>query len=353
MDRAYYLNLAASGLRMPIGAHLTLHEKPDPDAVARDGNQLGEVVIETARRYGTPLAIPLMDLDLEKTLWLSAAQIPAENIAQFHFETEPPPAPIAELETQPMTSRPARFRAILEAVSLVAGQPDLLPIGMAIGPFSLMTKLVRNPIAAIFAAGRGASDNNAPAVAILERVLDQAVQIVTWSVRRQCAAGAKAIVICEPAAGTAYVSPRQMTGKADVFDRYVITPHRRLKAVLDECGADLIFHDCAEVTDEMLRRIVELDPAILSLGSFRKLWEVAALIPKTTVLFGNLPTKQFYSDADMSVTEVERRTRELLEGMRSTGHPFILGSECDVLSVEGRADAIKNKVETFMRAGRD
>ena len=48
MDRHYYIALAQSGLRMPIGADLVLHEKPDPAAILTDGEALGRVVEETA-----------------------------------------------------------------------------------------------------------------------------------------------------------------------------------------------------------------------------------------------------------------------------------------------------------------
>jgi hypothetical protein len=36
--------------------------------------------------------------------------------------------------------------------------------------------------------------------------------------------------------------------------------------------------------------------------------------------------------------------------MRDVGHPFILGSECDVLSVPGYEQTIKAKVEEFLKA---
>jgi hypothetical protein len=41
---------------------------------------------------------------------------------------------------------------------------------------------------------------------------------------------------------------------------------------------------------------------------------------------------------------------DLLERMRGTGHPFILGSECDVLAVAGSEAAIMAKVDAFLGA---
>jgi hypothetical protein len=91
-----------------------------------------------------------------------------------------------------------------------------------------------------------------------------------------------------------------------------------------------------------------IHPAILSLGSSRKLWEDASLVPMDVVLFGNLPTKSFYSDGAMPIEEVVRRTNELVANMKACGHPHILGSECDVLFVPEAADAIRKKVDAMM-----
>jgi hypothetical protein len=87
---------------------------------------------------------------------------------------------------------------------------------------------------------------------------------------------------------------------------------------------------------------------MLSLGSSRRLWEDAALVPKQTVLFGNLPSKRFYAD-DLTCAMVRQQAGELCERMKAAHHPFILGSECDVLSVPGREEAIQSKVEAMLR----
>jgi hypothetical protein len=87
---------------------------------------------------------------------------------------------------------------------------------------------------------------------------------------------------------------------------------------------------------------------ILSLGCSRKLWEDASLVPKDVVLYGNLPSKSFYSDGAMPVEEVVRRTEELVAKMKACGHPYIVGSECDVLFVPGAQDTIRAKVDAMM-----
>jgi hypothetical protein len=99
----------------------------------------------------------------------------------------------------------------------------------------------------------------------------------------------------------------------------------------------------------MVQRFATLDPAIISLGSSRLLWEDAARLPKTTVLYGNLPTKKFYSDTLISVEKVRQLSAELTRRMRAVGHPFILGSECDILSVPGSERTIQAKVEAFLQ----
>jgi uroporphyrinogen-III decarboxylase len=168
-------------------------------------------------------------------------------------------------------------------------------------------------------------------------------------VRSQIAHGARAIMICEPAANTSFLSPRQLRSGSGIFERLVMEPNLRLKAVLESGNCDLIFHDCGELIDSMVEAFAHrLHPVILSLGGSRKLWEDARLVPKDVVLYGNLPTKLFYSDGAMPVEEVIRRTEELLANMKACGHSHILGSECDVLSVPDARDTIMKKVDAMM-----
>lgn len=340
MERSYYLGLAEAGLRMPIGTHLVLHEAPDHEAIVLDGERLGDVVVRTAGRFNTPLAVPLMDLKLEKEALLSARGVDAAQIDSYHFTEVPSSAPDFALTP--------RMRATCEAIRHVAKHPGLLPMGMGIGPFSLMTKLVSDPITPVFLAGTGLTGDDEPEVALLERAMELGTELILQYFSAQIDAGAKAILVCEPAANLVYFSPNQLADGYEIFDRYVTAPMRRIKALLDSRGVDLVFHDCGELTTGMVERFATLDPAMLSFGCSRVLWEDAALVPKTTVLYGNLPTKRFPA-SQLTVAEVERLARELLDKMRATGHPFILGSECDVLSVAGSEREIIAKVEAFMK----
>lgn len=343
MSRETYLSLAAAGHRAPIGTHLVLHTKPDAKAILLDGRRLGGVAVETAERFETPLAIPLMDLTLEKAAMLASLGIPESEVDGFHFDL--PPDDSREFSPTP------RMRATCEAIAHVASQSPLVPLGMGIGPFSLMTKLVKDPITPVFLAGSGMTGEDEPEVAVVEKCLEAGLRVILGYLGAQADAGAKAIIVCEPAANLVYFSPNQLEESFEIFDRYVMSPMKQIKSLLDARGVDLIFHDCGELTDGMVSRFAALDPAMMSLGCSRTLWNDAALVPKTTVLYGNLPTKKFYSP-QLTVADVERLAGELLEKMSAVGHPFILGSECDVLSVPGSEMEILSKVDAFMKIPR-
>jgi len=342
--------LAARGHRVPIGTDLILSEKPDAGEILLHPDRLGQVVVEAASRYRTPLALPLMDLTVEKHALLSSRGIASDEIATFHFTPDSLPEPEARADFLSRFAPEAdpRMAAQAGAVRYVAAHSDLLPIGMAIGPFSLMTKLLAEPITPVYLAGAGASAEDDDEVALMEGVLDLSLQVVLKYVRFQINSGARAIIICEPAANRVFVSPKQMEQGSDIFDRCVMKPNRQVSALIRSLGAELIFHDCGELTTSMLHQLATLQPAMLSLGSSRVLWEDAAIVPKDIVLYGNLPTKKFYSDDLVSAAEVKRMVCELESRMRAVGHPFILGSECDVLSVKGAESPIRTKVDTML-----
>jgi hypothetical protein len=334
---------------MPIGADLVLHEEPDPDASRNDGAALGRIVERTARQWRTPLAIPLMDLRLEQSDFLACCGVSAREAEKFHF-TSPLDEYLLESLCAAQTS-PLGPGSIArnDAITHIASIPELLPVGMAIGPFSLTTRLMADPIAAVALAGGGMGPDESPEVRLLWQCLRLAEVAVQRAVRSQVAHGARAIMICEPAACTAFVSPRQLRAGSDIFERLVMEPNLRLKTLLDEMNCDLIFHDCGVLIDSMVEAFAKrLHPAMLSLGSSRKLWEDARLVPDDVVLYGNLPTRSFYSDAAMPVEEVVRRTDELIANMKTCGHAHILGSECDVLYVPEAREAILKKVEEMM-----
>lgn len=349
MNRQFYLDLAASGLRFPIGADLVLHEEVDPLNVRNDGRALAGVIERAARRWGTSLAIPLMDLRLEKVDLLAMAGIGETEAETYHFTSPLDEATLAKLcgvQTEPVC---AGSRARDEALSIISQHKDLVPVGMAIGPFSLTTRLLADPITAGAMAGSGVTVEESDEVRLLWQCLRVAEAAVLRSLTSQIEHGAKAIMVCEPAACTAYISPRQVKAGSLLFEHLVMEPNLRLKAVMDEAGCDLIFHDCGELVDPMVEAFAHrLHPVMLSLGSSRTLWEDARLVPKDVVLYGNLPSKHFYSDETMPVAEVARRTGELAAKMKACGHPHILGSECDVLFVPDAQETIRRKVDAML-----
>lgn len=348
MHRQFYLDLARSGLKMPIGTDLVLHEHSDAEAILLDGTRLGQVVEEAAGRYRTPLALAHMDLEVEKIALLALLDIPADQAPTYHFAECPSDALVATFERRLGAPLIPRLQAQVEAVSYVARRTSLVPVAMCIGPFSLATKLLADPITPIFLAGTGTTAAEDVEVRRFERVLAMALQVVSRSIQAKIQAGAKAVCIAEPAANKVYFSPKQLEKGADVFERYVMKGHRAIRQLLREAEVDLVFHCCGELIDRMVRDFASLDPAILSLGSSRRLWEDAALVPRTTILFGNLPSKRFYADNLITRDEVAHMASELSGKMDQVGHPFILGSECDVLSVPGREETIKSKVAAFL-----
>jgi uroporphyrinogen-III decarboxylase len=346
ISRQFYFDLAASGHRMPIGTDLVLHEKDDPAAIKLDGVALGRVVEESAKRYRTPLAIPLMDLTVEKEAMLGILGIPPAEIATHHFHSAPTKDMFDAINSGLRKSLTPRMSANNECIGYIAKNTSLIPCGMSIGPFSLMTKLIADPISAVYMAGMGVTGDEEREVKAIEMALELSLRVVLRTISSQIEAGAKMMIICEPAANVVYLSPKQLKKGSDIFERFVMAPNRQIKALLDEFEVDLFLHDCGELTNEMVSTLASLDPVILSLGGSRILWEDSALVPSDVVLYGNLPTKKFFS-ADMSVADVVRMTNELADRMSADGHPFILGSECDVLSVPGSHEAIVEKVAAF------
>jgi len=348
--RRRLIALAREGHRAPIGADLVLAEHTDRERLLHDGAALGRVMIEAADRYDTPLALSLMDLRLEKRDLLRRLGLGDTDVDTYHLTQPPDEAMMAAAQRSDEAPFDPRARAHLDAIACAAQQPGRIVCGMAIGPFSLMTKLLADPITAVALAGMGRRAEDEPDVALAERALELARGAVRRSIAAQADAGAAAVCVCEPAANTTFISPRMIADGSDVFDRFVMQPNREVAAQLHHAGVGLIFHDCGELTDGMVRAFADdLHPAMLSLGSSRVLWRDAVLTPDDVVLYGNLPTKRFYCDTELSVDAVEAMTCELISKMRPTGKPFILGSECDVLSVPGRHELITRKVERMLR----
>jgi uroporphyrinogen-III decarboxylase len=349
MNRSYYLQMAKAGARMVLATDMVLKEKANHEALLNNGNELGKIILESANRYDLPLALPFMDLSLEKEWLLTVLDIEKSAIEKFHFDDILDESIIQQVREKLEFVTTTRIEATCNALSYVAKNSDRLSVGMCIGPFSFMTKLMSEPISPVFLAAMGGTSTDDASIKNVEIVLQLAELVITKYIQKQAAAGAKAICVCEPAANKVYISPNTMTEETgDIFDRYVISINQKLTDEMAKNGVDLIFHDCGDITPLMLKKISTLHPVILSLGSPVKLWDAALIVPKDIVLFGNLPTKQFFMDETISPERVEEMSLELLTKMEATHHPFILGSECDVLSVNGYEKTILNKINIML-----
>ena len=203
---------------------------------------------------------------------------------------------------------------------------------MLIGPFSLMTKLLADPIIPVFLAASGITGEEDQSVKNVETILKMAVAVIKRSAQMQIDAGARLICICEPAANVAFISPDLLAGDTDIFERYVLFNNRQITELMKVNHVDLLLHDCGELSNTMLQKLCSLDPVILSLGSSRELWSDAYLVPEHIVLFGNVSTKNLVYIPE---AQLKHTINDLKEKMSKTGHPFILGSECDIMSIPG------------------
>ncbi len=351
MSRNLFLDLASRGHRVPIAADLVLHQHPDAGQILRDGERLGAVVAEAAAAFCTPLAFPIMDLRLEKAELLRHFGVAEDAVEKFHFTAPPIPEQRRDYARFVREASPSvRVTAALGALRYIRTRTKLFPVGMCIGPFSLTSKLMADPITPVYLAGSGVSAADEPAVALLEACLEISLTCVMRQVEQSIAAGAQAVFIAEPAANQIYFSPLQLADGSDIFERCVLQPNRRIAALLADRGVELIFHCCGELADVMLDSFCALHPAMLSLGSSRQLWKDATRVPKDIVLYGNLASKMFYSDQFMPVARVADLTAGLAARMAACGHPFILGTECDTLYVPEYAEAIRKKVECLLKA---
>ncbi len=334
---------------MAFGADLVIKSKENHDQILKDGKELGKCIIEATEKYSAPLALPYMDLKIEKEDMLNLLEIPPKEIEKFHFESGIDDDYLEKLKASIDASPTERMKATCDAIHYVGANSDYLPMGMCIGPFSLYTKLVSEPITPVFMKSMGVEGDTDQSVKDLDIVLEMALLVIERWIKMQIEAGAKAVCVCEPAANSVYISPDILTENAeDIYDRLVINANKRLCKIMAEHDVDLILHNCGELTDIMVKKMCKLDPAVLSLGSSRVLWEDAKLIPDNIVIFGNLPTKQFFLDDTMTKEKVKVLTEELDNKMKDTGHPFVLASECDILYVEGYVDSILSKVDIML-----
>lgn len=349
MSREFYLKLAEEGFAMPLAVDLYVHELSSPEAIDQDPAEMARVMIAAAKDLNTPLAIAPMDLRVEKDALGRMLGVAESELEKFHL-TEPLPADqfktLCEDLDRGQMSR--RMQVLCDALAIVSRESDLRPVGMSIGPLSLLTKIIADPITSIYMIGQGLGPEDDEDVELALQVLDIGRRLVKTYVRAQVRAGACEMIICEPAANTAYISPKMMDEEgSDVFEKCVMEGALEIAGTIRDAGGELIFHDCGELTPSMIRNFNRLRPVMISFGSPVKLSDAAALVEKDIVLYGNIPSKHFPSESVMPLEKVRMLSDELLGEMAATGHPFILGSECDILCVECSRQSIFTKTKAI------
>ena len=226
MNREYYLELAKKGQRMIFGTGLILEEKPDYSEILNDGKRLGEIFVEAADRFKCPVALPLMDLSIEKSELLNLLGITEKDVFRFNYNLSDE---IIEKLKDNLDKKPIpRLKSLCDAICYVKQNSGLIPVGMLIGPFSLMTKLLVDPIVPVFLAASGISGEEDPGIKNVEILLELAVIIIKRSAKLQIDAGAELMCVCEPAANMAFISPDLLTEDNDIFDKYVISYNKQI-----------------------------------------------------------------------------------------------------------------------------
>jgi len=329
---------------MPLATGFLLAEQANATVIVKDGELLGQIIVDSVERFHTPLALPPMDLNLEKFALCRQLGLEEKKWERFQFITKPDVDALVD-QFEPLSD--PYLSANLQAISMIAKEEGLIPAGMAIGPFSLAIKFMQDPITPIYLAGMGAEDES---VELFESILALSMGVVQKYVLAQLHCGAKIIVLAEPGANTTYFSPIQIKGGATCFQRYAMDNLHRLNATIKKTGAELFFHCCGELCPEILHAFSQMEPLVLSLGSSRNLWQDAEQISPNTIIYGNLPSKKFFNDKELTVEEVYKQSLELIEKMISIAHPFILGTECDVLSVPGYHQTISRKIDAMYEA---
>ena len=158
--------------------------------------------------------------------WCAVVRPEVAEPDTFHFDAPPSTADLDRARDQGDAPVPGPATAPTSTRSPRSPlRPGLTPLGMAIGPFSLATKLARRPDRRRGpgrprrAARRTSRSSRWP-----RRARGLAELAVHRSLRAQLEAGAAAVIVCEPAASALFISPRQIASGSPVFDRFVIEP---------------------------------------------------------------------------------------------------------------------------------
>ena len=124
MKSPIYLQMAEDGLVMPLATNMVLHggsSEADIERALGNGEELGRVLVRAPRRFGVPLAVPHMDLRLEKELLLEGLRLGPGSAPRFHFKQAPTTTEVQAMTTALAAPLPPALQAQVDAVRFVLG----------------------------------------------------------------------------------------------------------------------------------------------------------------------------------------------------------------------------------------
>ena len=299
---------SARRLAMPIGTYpgLQLVKVQVRDVVTNAQVQM-DIQAALHQRYQTPFLMSAMDLSVEAEAFGAEIQL---------SETEIPTVTgrlMTSLEQARSLSVPfvgaGRTRVYIEAVTRLRKLDEAaFVVGGCIGPFSLAGRLV------------GVSEALELTItdpALMHTLLEKCTEFLFAYAQAFQQAGAKALLVAEPAAGL--LSPN---GLATFSSAYV----SRIANKATDDGFSIILHNCGA-------KLIHL-PAILSsglktfhFGAPMDLTAALAKVPSDVVLCGNLDPVSVFNQLEPA--EVAERTSALLQA--TTGYKnFVISSGCDL-----------------------
>jgi uroporphyrinogen decarboxylase len=259
------------------------------------------------KRFGSPFALAAMDLSAEAeafgcTVAISDAEIPTvtgrlvTNIEQAKALAVP----------QPGDKRTSVYIEAVQLLRSLEGEPFVF--GGCIGPFSLAARLV------------GVSEALELTLAepeLMHVLLERSSQFLAGYINAFRAAGARGVIMAEPAAGL--LSPRGMSKFSSAYIRQVF-------AELNDPSFTLLLHNCGAKLLH-LPAILETGLNTFHFGAPMDLVGALKQVPPDTIICGNLDPAGVFVQS--SPAEVAKRTAQLLSDTAALRN-YVISSGCDV-----------------------
>lgn len=277
-----------------------------------------------ADRCDTAASVSMMDLSVEAEAFGAAIRLSPDEVPTVIGKLIETAEQAEALQVPEVgAGRTGLYiEAIGKAAQLITDRPVLAGV---IGPFSLTGRLMDMTEIMIKCFEEPET---------VHLVLSKAAQFITNYILAYKAAGAKGVVMAEPAAGL--LSPRFNDEFSTKYVRQII------EAVQDE-NFIVVYHNCGN-TIPLINSILTNGAKIFHFGNAIKMEEMLALVPADKVVMGNVdPAGQFRNGTPESTYKT---TVELLE--RCGHYPnWVVSSGCDIppLSSWANIDAFFAAVE--------